>query len=187
MLSVIKMRRCKRLPLNERKVTILLSITILFYGMYTYYYLPRQENPDTSSPAVQIITMYPGATAKTVEEQVSKKVEDEIAALDGVEEIKSYSQDHVSIVIGFLEHNVDYEEQWDKLREGLSQIESDMPDGVDEFDINTELTTTADIILSIGSESRDYDQLNEYAETFKEYLNKIDGLERIEIQGVQEK
>jgi multidrug efflux pump subunit AcrB len=181
------MSRWIRLAINERKVTILLSIIILFYGMYTYYYLPRQENPDTSSPAVQIITMYPGATAETVEEQVSKKVEDEIAALDGVDEIKSYSQDHVSIVIGFMEHNIDYEEQWDKLREGLSQIESDMPEGVSEFDINTELTTTADIILSIGSDSRDYDQLNEYAETFKGYLNKIDGLERIEIQGVQEK
>ncbi len=74
--------------LKERKVTLLLSLFVILYGIYAYYYLPRQENPDTSSPAVQIVTVYPGASAKDVEQQVTAKIEDEIAALDGVDRLE---------------------------------------------------------------------------------------------------
>ncbi len=108
--------------IKERKVTILLSLFIIIYGLYAYYYLPRQENPDTSSPAVQIVTVFPGASAKDVERQVTKKIEDEVAALDGVDWLESFSQDNVSIVLALLENGIDYQEQWDKLRIGIDNL-----------------------------------------------------------------
>lgn len=70
--------------ISEKKVTIAISLMILVLGLFSYF-MPRQEMPDTSNPAVQVTTLFPGASAKTiVEEQVTKKIEDEIAALDGV-------------------------------------------------------------------------------------------------------
>ncbi|MCK8060005.1 MULTISPECIES: efflux RND transporter permease subunit [unclassified Fusibacter] len=179
------MSRLIALAVKERKVTILLSVLVILYGFYAYYYLPRQENPDTSSPAVQIITVYPGASAKTVEEQVTKKVEDEIAALDGVETIRSYSQDNVSIVIGMLTHTVDYDEQWDKLRVGLERLSPEMPDGAMPFDVDTDMTYSAGVIISLSSDTYDQSRLSQFAKEVKDELSGLDGVKRVEIEGEQ--
>ena len=56
------MKKIIKAAIRERKVTILLSIIILLFGMYSYYVIPKSENPDTSSPAAQIITATFSAT-----------------------------------------------------------------------------------------------------------------------------
>ncbi len=174
------------IAIRERKVTIILSLLVILYALYTYYYLPRQENPDTSSPAVQIITVYPGANAKTVEEQVTKKIEDEVSTLDGVESLRSFSQDNVSIVIAMLGDNVDYDAQWDKLRVGLEQLKGEMPEGVRPFDVNTDMTTAAGLIICLSSDIYDTSILGDIAEVFKSELASVAGVKRVEISGVPE-
>ena len=171
---------------SERKVTIILCIMILVYGYYIYYFLPRQENPDTSSPAVQVITVYPGANAKTVEEQVTKPVEDEVSTMDGIESIRSFSQDNVSIVVAMLTDEVDYDEQWDKLRVALDGLAPKMPEGVHPFEIDTDMTTSTGLIVSLSSEVSDPIVLSEVANRFKTTLTSIDGVKKVEILGVPE-
>lgn len=173
--------------IKERKVTILLSVCIMFYGLYAYYYLPRQESPDTSSPAVQIVTVYHGASAKTVEEQVTKKIEDEIAALEGVDKINSISQDNVSIVFAMLNYNTDIEAQWDTLRENLADLQNEMPDGVGNFDVVTDLTSSSGIILALSSDVYDAQRLADFADQFKSKLANVEGVKRVQLEGVQEK
>ncbi len=170
--------------IRERKVTIILSLMILIYGYYVFYYLPRQENPDTSSPTVQIITVYPGANAKTVEEQVTKPVEDEVSTMDGIDSIRSYSQDNVSIVVAMLSDEVDYDEQWDRLRVALDGLSTKMPEGVRPFDIDTDMTTSTGLIVALSSDNTDAVVLSEVAERYKETLATLDGVKKVEILGV---
>lgn len=100
------MNKLIKMAIHERKVTFLLSIMIFVFGIYAYYFIPKQENPDTSSPTAQIITVFPGATAEEVEELVTKKIEDEVATLDGIEYMTSYSNPNVSVVIVTLNYKV---------------------------------------------------------------------------------
>ncbi len=173
--------------IKERKVTLLLSFFIILYGLYAYYYLPRQENPDTSSPAVQILTIYPGASAKDVEQQVTIKIEDEVAALDGVDWVESFSQDNASIVFGLLENGIDYEAQWDKLREGVDNIAPELPDGAEEPLISTDFTETPGLIIAMSSSAYDAGQLADYAERIKAKLAEVDGVKRVKIEGEKER
>lgn len=180
------MNKLMAAAIRERKVTIILALMVLVYGYYIYYYLPRQENPDTSSPAVQIITVYPGANAKTVEEQVTKPVEDEVSTLDGIDSLRSFSQDNVSIVVAMLGDNVDYEEQWDRLRIALDNLAPKMPDGVMPFEIDTDMTTSTGMILALSSQEVDAMVLSEVAERYKEEISALEGVKRVEILGVPE-
>ena len=171
------------IAIKERKVTILLSFFILVFGIYSYYYLPKQENPDTTGPAAQIMYIYPGASAKDVEELVTKPVEDAVAKLEGIDFIESYSYDNASIVIVMLNYSVDYKEQWSKLNTELDYLKSKLPDGVLEPTIDTELTKTAGIILSLSGDSYSYEQLAGFAKLYKEELSKLDGVREVDIDG----
>ncbi len=173
--------------IRERKVTIFLSIIILIFGLYSYYYVPKQENPDTSGPAAQIITTYPGASAADIESLVTKPIEDEVATLEGIDYIQSYSYDNVSVVIVMLSYDVDYEEQWVKLRENISDMSDELPVGAFTPDINTDMTETTGIILSLSGENYTYDQLADIARQYKESLELIEGIKKIEIDGKPEK
>lgn len=181
------MNKLIKMAIHERKVTFLLSIMIFVFGIYAYYFIPKQENPDTSSPTAQIITVFPGATAEEVEELVTKKIEDEVATLDGIEYMTSYSNPNVSVVIVTLNYKVNYEEQWDNLRVGLDAIKPLLPANVMDYDINTDLTTSAGIIISLSGKDFTYDQLTEYALSYKESLEKVDGVQKITIDGSPQK
>lgn len=169
--------------IERKNVTIATSIFILLFGIYSYTSMSRQEMPDTSSPAVQITTVYPGASAKTVAEQVTKKVEDQVAMLEGVDYLSSISNDNISVVYGVLEYNVDYDKQWEKLRTSLENLKTQMPDGVQPFDINTDLVETNDLILVFSSPNYDSTRLKDIAENFKSKLVGVKGIRKIDIDG----
>lgn len=181
------MNKLMHAAIRERKVTFLLAMMIFLYGLYAYYFIPKQENPDTSSPTAQIVTVYPGASAEDVESFVTHRVEDVAATLNGVEYVTSYSNPNVSVVIVTLNYDVNYEEQWDHLRVRLEEIKPEMPQSIQDFQINTDLTTSAGIILSISGENYSYEQLSSYAESFKRTLIKIDGVKKVELDGEPQK
>lgn len=181
------MSRLIQLVIEERKVTIVLSLIILCFGLYTYYLIPKQENPDTSSPAAQIMTVYPGATATDVEKLVTKPIEDVVASLEGIDYIKSYSNDNVSIVVVMLTYDVVYEDQWDKLRNGIEILETDLPTGVMRPEIKTDMTEAADVILTLTGQGYNNEQLAVFAEKYKDALDNVSGIKKIEIEGEIEK
>ncbi len=181
------MNKWIQMAIKERKVTFLISILLLLYGVYAYYYIPKQENPDTSSPVAQIITVFPGATAAEVEQFVSKKIEDELSTLDGVEYITSYSNPNVSVVLISLNYEVDYEKQWTKMRNLLDGLRSSLPSGVLDYHIQTDLTDSAGIIISMSGEAYSYEQLSAMAQHYKRALEQVDGIKRVVIEGAPEK
>ncbi|GAU79768.1 efflux RND transporter permease subunit [Fusibacter sp. 3D3] len=181
------MNKIIQIAIKERKVTILLSFFILIFGLYAYHFIPKQENPDTTGPAAQVIYTFLGASAKDVEELVTKPVEDAIAKLEGIDFIESYSYDNVSIVTVMLDYHVDYKEQWSKLSTELDRIKTDLPDGINEPTINTELTKTAGIILALTGSEYNYEQLAGFAKLYKESLLKVAGIKEVNIDGELDK
>ncbi len=171
--------------IREKKVIILVSIFILIFGFYSYYYMPRQENPDTTSPVVRIVTLFPGASSEVVKEQVTKKIEDEVAKLNNVDMLNSYSQDNASIVFAMLTTDANYDNEWDKLRNYLDSVKTKLPKGVLSIDMDTEITKTAGIILSISSDKRTNTELADFAEKYKEKLASLDGINSVEVNGAK--
>lgn len=176
--------------IQEKKITILFVVFILALGMYSYLSIPRQENPDIQSPVVQIVTFLPGASAELIEKQVTMKLEEEVAKLSGLESIKSFSQDNVSIIFALLKPNSNrefYDKQWQKLRSGIDDLEKDLPRNTMKPQISTDITDAAGIIISISSDQFSANELYHFAEDYKEKLSKLNGIRKVEISGNKEK
>lgn len=169
--------------IDERRVTLFLALCLAVVGVYGYYLLPRQENPDVSAPIAMIVTPYPGASPKDVNELVSKKIEDEMSELDEIDYVKSISQDSVSVVIVYFETSADSDKAMQDVRNAMTDITSQLPSGVMQSDVRTDLTEAAGIVISLSGENYSYEQLASFGEQFKDALIDIEGVSKFNIVG----
>ena len=68
---------------------IFMLITVL--GLFSYSHIGVELLPDVESPYISCIVEYPGASTESVEQQLTKPIEDTISTLEGVKEIRSVS------------------------------------------------------------------------------------------------
>ncbi len=81
------------------KLSILLLLTMFVWGILSFFITPKQYNPEIVAPAFQVITEFPGASSREVEELLTKPIEDKVADIKGVDELISQSIDGgISIV-----------------------------------------------------------------------------------------
>ena len=67
------------------------------YAIRSYY--DYELLPNFSSPVFTVVTVYPGASPSEVENNVTKKVEDIITSVENLDNMRSFSQEGVSIIV----------------------------------------------------------------------------------------
>lgn len=181
------MRSFIKKVIDERRVSLFLAFIIAVFGMISYYLLPKQESPDVSAPVAMIITPYPGASPKDVKDLVASKIEDELSDLEGIDYIKSDSKNNVAITIIMFENYVDNEYAMQQVRNKINDAKKELPDGVMDSIVDTNLVESAGIIISLSGENYSYEQLASFAEQFEDELTRIQGVSRFELNGKVEK
>ena len=131
------------------RLTVLAIGLILIAGMAALSSLPRQEDPILTGRFARVLTFYPGASAERVEALVTEKIEKRLQEVEEITEINSRSRPNVSYVGIQLKDEAtkaDVDEIWSRVRDKLSDVTPDLPDGagVPEF---KKLTTSAWTVL----------------------------------------
>jgi len=80
------------------QLTVLLMAATAILGLFALWFTPREENPQIVVPAANVMVMMPGASAKEVEELVSRKLEAKLWEIPGVEDVYSVSMNSLSVV-----------------------------------------------------------------------------------------
>ncbi len=111
------MNNILRIVIKNRKITLFIIIMAFVMGLFNYNTLPKQENPDVSTPFALITAIYPGASPEDVERLVARKIEDEIYEIDGYDFSTSTSMDSIAVVQLMLEVDTDLDEAFRELRE----------------------------------------------------------------------
>ncbi len=173
--------------IRNRKIVFALSVSLMIFGLFNYYIIPKQEDPDIVPPFAMITAIYPGASPEIIEKLVTKKIEDKLVEIEGYDYSQSFSKNSVGIVILRLNNDADPDKTWGILRRKMEDLQSDLPDNCGDIEINTELADTAGMIISLSGANYSYEQLEFFAEDLKKELMKIDGISRFDIDGVQKK
>lgn len=87
-----------KLSVNRPVTTLMAFMAILLFGLVSLQRLPLDIMPEMELPTLTIMTIYPGASANEVEEQVTKPLEEILAGTEGLREINSSSQENVSFI-----------------------------------------------------------------------------------------
>ncbi|MCX7023827.1 MAG: efflux RND transporter permease subunit [Spirochaetes bacterium] len=110
-------------------VGILLS-SLLVFALLSYASLNREMIPSVGLPAANIITAYPGASAREIERTVTWEIENQMSTLSGISSMESTSKDSYSIVSVDFRDGVDVYEKLPQIRELLNGILDRLPEGL---------------------------------------------------------
>src|SRR5678809_437775 len=72
-------------------MTILAMLTVAFFGVLSYIYLPVSDMPDVDYPTITVSVDWPGADPQTVANNVVVPLEQQFTTIEGLETISSTS------------------------------------------------------------------------------------------------
>ena len=105
----------------------MIFVAILVIGVFSLTKLPLDLMPNMECPSLTVITVYPGASAIEVEEQVSKPLEAVLSSAENLVEIKSISKENVSFIQLRYEWEEDITAAANNARDLLELVKSRMP------------------------------------------------------------
>ena len=175
------------MPLPEfsvrRPVTILVSVvTVLIFGGLTLQQLPIELLPDLSYPTLTIQTIYPDAAPVSVEQFVTRPIEESVGVIPGVRDVHSVSRAGMSEVILEFDwsESMDFAAMEARDKAGLAALprEADRP-RVLRFDPSLDPI----IRLALDGE-RPLDELRQIAERWiKPRLETVPGVAAAKVRG----
>ncbi len=181
--------RIAQIFLKNRQLSLLLLITILILGFFSFVVTSKQYNPQITLPGFRIVTEFPGASANEVERLVTSEIENKLYEIPGVDETFSQSYDGgISVVSVLFKVGEDEEESKLKVTEKMRSNLDLSPAGVNLpiiKQINPE--NVAILTLAIYSDQIDADNLRDFAFDVRERLKTISGVTNIEVKGGRSK
>lgn len=117
----------------KNKIVIgLLTIALIVWGIFSFNNLPINSIPDISSNQVRVMTVSPNLATQEVEQFITYPVEQEMANLPGVKEIRSVSKFGLSVVtVVFKDEKGTYLPR-QLIKEKIKAAKDKIPDGLGE-------------------------------------------------------
>ncbi len=107
-----------------------LTLALIAWGAFSVQRLPIDAVPDITNNQVQIITQSPSLAAQEIERLVTFPVEQAVATIPNIEEIRSFSRFGLSIVTVVFHDETDIYWARQQVGERLLQAKGEIPEGV---------------------------------------------------------
>ncbi|WP_313385844.1 efflux RND transporter permease subunit [Chishuiella sp.] len=174
----------------KRPSMIIVLFTILILGgLFSYTQMGYELIPKFETNVVTISTVYPGASPNEVENSVTKKIEDAVAALENVKKVESKSYESLSVVSVTLNAGADADLALNDAQRKINAIEKDLPDDVDppsltKFSLSDLPIITAGVTSDKLTDKALYDLLDKKIEPV---LSRVNGVAQVNLIGGQER
>ncbi len=163
------------------------ALLLVIFGLVAFSQLPLREYPDIDPPVVSIETRYPGAAASVIDTQITERIEEAVAGVEGIEFIESESRDGISRITVRFNLRRDVDAAANDIRDRVARVLRRLPDEADPPEVRR-VDANADVIVWWNLVGTDYSipELTDYAERFlSDRFSVIDGVAQIRIGGAQ--
>ncbi len=112
--------------------SIVMAAALIAIGLISFHRMPITRNPNIDVPVISVIITQFGASPAELESQVTKKVEDAVAGVEGAHHIDSQITDGIAIttITFVLETNTD--RAINDIKDAVTRIRGDLPRTIDE-------------------------------------------------------
>jgi len=119
-----------RISLRNRSVVALAVIAVVLVGGFAITSLRQELIPNIEFPALTVFTMEPGASPADVERGVTTPLEAGIKGLPGLQDLTSYSNEGMSIIVAMFEYGADMEANQAAVQQVIDRAQFALPSGV---------------------------------------------------------
>ena len=132
---------------------IMMFIGLTVAGLLSFPRLGVLDRPDIEFPASIVTVTYPGVAPTQMESEVTRKVEDAVATIASIDEMRSTVNEGASTTVIQFTFGVDINEKMDDIRDALTRIRSELPQDANEPIISRNTTAGGAIVTwSVSSD-----------------------------------
>ncbi|WP_375435002.1 CusA/CzcA family heavy metal efflux RND transporter [uncultured Hymenobacter sp.] len=116
--------------IHNKLIIGLLTLALVAWGSYSLQHLPIDAVPDITTNQVVVYTVAPSLAASDIERLVSFPVEQSVATIPDLEEVRSFSRFGLSVVTIVFKDNIDIYWGRQQIAERLQEAQEQIPPGV---------------------------------------------------------
>ena len=107
--------------------TTMVMISIIFIGLLAMFNMKKEMLPNMQVPVITVSTNWTGAVAEDVENQITKKIEEALPNVEGIDTINSTSSYGLSTIVVRFNFGVDSNEKVNEVQREISKIANSLP------------------------------------------------------------
>lgn len=169
--------------IHRVRIVMLLILSLVIAGTYSFATLPRELNPEIDIPYVMVATGLPGASPVEVERTLTKPIESSLNDLSEIDTLTSTSDNSFSRVMIQFSSRIDTDQAVLDVKERIDRISGQFPDNateprVQKLDFSEQPVLTVAIAGKVNRVS--------LAETARDLQNQLESkapISRVDISG----
>ena len=177
------------LAVRERAITLFTIIAVMVAGGWAFIHLGRAEDPVFTVKILTVSAVWPGATAKEMQNQVGDRLEKRLQELEYYDRTETIAYPGVLTMKLYLKDSTPpkyVSEEFYQTRKKLADEKAYLPQGVIGPIVNDEYSDVYFAMYALSAKGLPHRQLVQEAETLRQRLSRVEGVEKISLLGEQD-
>ena len=177
-----------RVSLQNPVFATMMMLALMVLGIFSYQRLKVDQFPSIDFPVVVITADYPGASPEIVETEVSKKIEEAVNSIAGINALTSRSYEGASVVVVEFALNINGRKAADDVREKVAAVRPSLRAEVKEprilrFDPSARSVWSVAVLPSAEKGMSPVELTNWADQTLKKRLENVRGVGSVSLVG----
>ncbi|HDC4611751.1 TPA: efflux RND transporter permease subunit [Enterobacter kobei] len=176
------------LAVRERSITLFLIVLVTIAGIYAFFGLGRAEDPPFTVKQMTVISVWPGATAQEMQDQVAEPLEKRLQELKWYDRTETYTRPGMAFITLSLQDKTppaEVQEAFYQARKKLGDESLNLPAGTIGPMINDEFADVTFALFALKAKGEPPRQLVRDAEAMRQQLLHVPGVKKVNIIGEQ--
>ncbi|MEY9536094.1 efflux RND transporter permease subunit [Sinorhizobium fredii] len=174
------------LAVRERAVTLFFIVLLAAAGIYAFLSLGRAEDPSFTIKTLTVTTVWPGATAREMQDLVAEPLEKRIQELTWYDRVETTTRPGYAYLTVTLKDSTPataVEEEFYQARKKLGDEARNLPSGVFGPFVNDEYSDVSFALYALKAKGMPMRELVRQAEVIRQDLLHVPGVKKINILG----
>jgi len=172
----------------HRTAVYVFTALIVFFGIYSYTRLPKEQFPEVVIPTIVVSTVYPGNSPSDIENLITRPIEKQLKSISGITTISSTSYQDFSVIRAEFRSDIPIEEAKQEVKDAVDKAKADLPTDLNNDpqvnDIN--FAEFPIMYINVGG-PYDNERLKFYAEKLKDEIEQLPEITRVDLIGALER
>lgn len=168
--------------------TVMVMVSMVFLGIVSLFSMKSELLPNMNIPMVIITTTWSGAVPEDMDSQITKKIEDSLAGVDGIKKITSTSSFETSVIQVEFDYGVDIDIKRGDIQRQIDSIAGDLPGDASKPKTQKKLAGSGNTAMMLTVSGPNFLELTTFInETMKPRFERIGGVGSVDTAGAPEK
>jgi multidrug efflux pump len=174
--------------LRHRSLVLYGMVVTAILGVFGFSRLGESEDPPFTFKVMVIQTLWPGASARQVQREVTDRIERKLQEAPHVDFLQSYSRPGESMIFFNIRDSAPASAvpaAWYQVRKRVGDMASELPQGVVGPFFNDEFGDVYTNIYALEGDGYSFAELRDYADELREELLRVPGVAKVDYFGDQ--